>query len=74
LKISFSHGRALQDPALEAWHGRDEYLAAGQRAFCHRTCPNGAAALGRYTNEMEIETTSAGQNETLCGRDWHDED
>ena len=25
-KISFSYGRALQDPALEAWHGRDENL------------------------------------------------
>jgi len=35
-KISFSYGRALQDPALEAWHGSDEHLAAGQRAFCHR--------------------------------------
>jgi Fructose-bisphosphate aldolase class-I len=26
-KISFSYGRALQDPALEAWHGRDTYLS-----------------------------------------------
>jgi fructose-bisphosphate aldolase class 1 len=30
-KISFSYGRALQDPALETWHGRDENLA-GQEA------------------------------------------
>ena len=60
-KISFSYGRALQDPALEAWHGRDEYLAAGQRAFCHRACLNGAAALGKYTNEMEMEASSAGR-------------
>jgi fructose-bisphosphate aldolase, class I len=52
-KISFSYGRALQDPALEAWHGRDEYLTAGQRAFCHRACLNGAAAVGKYTEEME---------------------
>jgi fructose-bisphosphate aldolase class 1 len=35
-KISFSYGRALQDPALEAWHGRDEYLAAGQSALYRR--------------------------------------
>ncbi|MGO8840639.1 MAG: class I fructose-bisphosphate aldolase [Methyloceanibacter sp.] len=60
-KISFSYGRALQDPALEAWHGRDEYLAAGQRALCHRACLNGAAALGKYTNEMEMEASSAGR-------------
>src|SRR6266542_3131249 len=35
-KVSFSYGRALQDPALEAWHGRDENLAAGQRALHRR--------------------------------------
>jgi fructose-bisphosphate aldolase, class I len=32
-KVSFSYGRALQDPALEAWHGRDENLA-GCRPAC----------------------------------------
>src|SRR6516225_3737943 len=32
-KISFSYGRALQDPALEAWHGKENSLAAGQRAL-----------------------------------------
>ena len=32
-KISFSYGRALQDAALEAWHGRDENLKAGQQAL-----------------------------------------
>src|SRR5262249_42703252 len=32
-KISFSYGRALQDPALEAWHGSDENLTAGQAAL-----------------------------------------
>ena len=68
-KISFSYGRALQDPALEAWNGRDEYLAAGQRAFCHRACLNGAAALGKYTNEMEMEASSASEDETPLGRD-----
>jgi fructose-bisphosphate aldolase, class I len=29
-KISFSYGRALQDPALKAWHGRDQHF--GDRA------------------------------------------
>jgi fructose-bisphosphate aldolase class 1 len=32
-KVSFSYGRALQDPALDAWHGWDENLSAGQRAL-----------------------------------------
>ena len=52
-KISFSYGRALQDPALEAWHGRDEELKMGQQALYHRARCNGAASLGTYTDEME---------------------
>ena len=31
--ISFSYGRALQDPALKAWHGSDENLKAGAQAI-----------------------------------------
>ena len=52
-KISFSYGRALQDAAMEAWHGRDENLKAGQQALYHRARCNGAAARGEYTDEME---------------------
>ena len=29
-RISFSYGRALQNPAVEAWHGRE---SAGQQVF-----------------------------------------
>jgi fructose-bisphosphate aldolase, class I len=52
-KLSFSYGRALQDPALEAWHGRDENVKAGQQAFYHRARCNGAATRGEYTAQME---------------------
>ena len=52
-KLSFSYGRALQDAALEAWHGRDENLKAGQQAFYHRARCNGAATRGEYTDQME---------------------
>jgi fructose-bisphosphate aldolase, class I len=52
-KLSFSYGRALQDAALEAWHGRDENVKAGQQAFYHRARCNGAATGGEYTEEME---------------------
>jgi fructose-bisphosphate aldolase class I len=58
-KISFSYGRALQDPALEAWHGRDENLAAGQGALCRRAICNGAASVGNYTQDMELEPARA---------------
>jgi fructose-bisphosphate aldolase, class I len=70
-KISFSYGRALQDPALEAWHGRDENLAAGQSALYRRASCNGAASVGKYTDEMELE--SAGADDPPHRRDWRDD-
>jgi hypothetical protein len=42
---------ALQDPALDAWHGQDENLQPGQQALWARS--NGAASVGKYTDEME---------------------
>jgi fructose-bisphosphate aldolase class I len=52
-KISFSYGRALQDPALKAWHGRDTSVKMGQQELYRRARCNGAATLGTYTDEME---------------------
>jgi fructose-bisphosphate aldolase class I len=52
-KLSFSYGRALQDSALEAWHGRDENLEAGQQALYQRTRCNSAACRGAYNGAME---------------------
>ncbi|MET0171177.1 MAG: class I fructose-bisphosphate aldolase, partial [Agrobacterium vaccinii] len=34
--LTFSYGRALQETALTAWGGKQENVAAGQRAFRHR--------------------------------------
>ena len=70
-KISFSYGRALQDPALETWHGRDENLAAGQEALYRRARCNGAASLGRYTDEMETASQSA--DDPPHRHDWRDD-
>ena len=70
-KISFSYGRALQDAALEAWHGRDENLKAGQQALYHRARCNGAASRGKYTDEMEAGSVSAGS--PAHRREWHDD-
>jgi fructose-bisphosphate aldolase, class I len=50
-QLSFSYGRALQAPALKAWHGQD--VQAGQQALRHRARCNGAARHGRYSDEME---------------------
>jgi fructose-bisphosphate aldolase, class I len=52
-KLSFSYGRALQDEAMAAWHGRDENVKAGQQALYHRARCNGAAARGEYTDATE---------------------
>jgi len=51
--LSFSYGRALQAPVLEAWKGDSSRIAAGQQAFLHRARCNGAARSGRYTAELE---------------------
>src|SRR5215831_9903555 len=58
-KLGFSYGRALQDEALQAWHGKHENLQAGQRVFCHRAKCVSAAAVGTYTTAMEGELARA---------------
>jgi fructose-bisphosphate aldolase, class I len=70
-RVSFSYGRALQDPALEAWHGQDENLAAGQEALYRRARCNGAASVGKYTDEMEVESPSA--DDPPHRQDWRDD-
>ena len=51
--VSFSYARALQDPALKAWKGKDENIEAGQQAFIKRAKLNSLAAMGKYKPEME---------------------
>ncbi len=70
--ISFSYGRALQDVALEAWHGQKENLKGGQQAFYHRAKCNSEAAMGRYTDELERETSRL-RSEPSHRSDWHDD-
>jgi len=53
-ELSFSYGRALQDPVLKAWKGDPGNIAAAQRAFYHRARCNSAARFGKYTKEMEV--------------------
>lgn len=56
-ELSFSYGRALQDPVLKTWKGDPANIAAAQRAYYHRARCNSAARFGKYTKEME--TTAA---------------
>ena len=52
-KLSFSYSRALQEPALKAWAGDAGNGEAAQNALHYRAKLNGAAALGRYAEDME---------------------
>lgn len=51
--LSFSFGRALQDPVIKAWEGRTENVLAAQRVFLHRARMNGLARSGRWDAELE---------------------
>jgi fructose-bisphosphate aldolase class I len=51
--LTFSFSRAIQQPALELWQGKDENIAAAQQALLHRAACNSAAKMGQYTSAME---------------------
>jgi fructose-bisphosphate aldolase class I len=53
--LTFSFARAIQQPALEIWKGRDENVAAAQKMLYHRASLDNAARRGEYTPEMEKE-------------------
>jgi len=53
--LSFSFGRALQQPALEIWNGNEINTIAAQMALYHRSKCNHAARLGNYTYMMEMK-------------------
>jgi fructose-bisphosphate aldolase, class I len=54
-ELSFSYGRALQAPSLNAWGGDPANVEAGRKALLHRSKLNGAARDGKYSSEMENE-------------------
>ena len=51
--LTFSYGRALQTEALNAWGGKAENVAAGQRAFSHRARMCSLAAAGAWKKDLE---------------------
>ena len=70
-KISFSYGRALQDPAMEAWRGKQQNLKAAQQAFYQRAKCNSAAAIGKYTSALEGKKSAP--EAAVHRSDWHDD-
>jgi fructose-bisphosphate aldolase, class I len=57
--LSFSFARAIQQPALEIWHGDEANVAAAQRALFHRALCDRAARRGEYDATLEM---SSGQD------------
>jgi len=51
--LSFSYGRALQEPTLKAWAGDENNRQLAQTALLKRVKLNSAAVQGEYTEMME---------------------
>jgi fructose-bisphosphate aldolase class I len=51
--LTFSYGRALQDPAMKAWGGLPGNVGAAQQALAHRAQCNGLAVRGSYSEKAE---------------------
>jgi fructose-bisphosphate aldolase, class I len=52
-ELTFSYGRALQDPALKAWGGDPAKVEAGRQQLALRARNNGAARSAEYSPAME---------------------
>ncbi len=52
-QLSISYGRALQQPALQAWKGKAENREAAQQALLERARLNALARRGEYDPSME---------------------
>jgi fructose-bisphosphate aldolase class I len=51
--VSFSFARAIQQPALEAWHGEDSNIETAQNILYERAKLDSAARRGAYSPAME---------------------
>ena len=54
-ELSFSYGRALQAPPLDAWRGKEDNFTAGQAALIKRAKLNSLAHAGKYDSAMESD-------------------
>jgi fructose-bisphosphate aldolase class I len=51
--LAFSFARAIQQPALEIWRGKETNVSAAQQALYHRANCNRAARHGKYNDDIE---------------------
>jgi fructose-bisphosphate aldolase class I len=55
--VTFSYGRALQQPTLERWRGDAASIPAAQALLIHRARMNSLASRGQYSVELESSNT-----------------
>ncbi|HXS75921.1 MAG TPA: class I fructose-bisphosphate aldolase [Terracidiphilus sp.] len=51
--LTYSFARAIQQPAMNIWHGKEANVPAAQKALLHRARCAQAARRGEYTSAME---------------------
>jgi fructose-bisphosphate aldolase class I len=61
--LAFSFARAIQQPALEIWHGKQANVSAAQQALQHRAQCNRAARRGEYNAAMEMDNRKIAMHE-----------
>lgn len=52
--LTFSFGRAIQQPALDIWQGKEANVSKAQLALLHRAKCNWVARQGEYKAAMEV--------------------
>ncbi|MEO6916022.1 MAG: class I fructose-bisphosphate aldolase [Chitinophagaceae bacterium] len=55
--VSFSFARAIQQPALDVWKGKDENVKEAQKLLFRRATLDAAARAGNYSSAMEKSPT-----------------
>jgi fructose-bisphosphate aldolase, class I len=63
--LAFSFARAIQQPALEIWHGKEAEVSAAQQALYHRARCNRAARRGEYNAAMDTDMSMARSTQRL---------
>lgn len=53
--ITFSYSRALEEPVLLAWQGKQEYIPAAQKMLLHVSKMNSLASLGKYDKTADTQ-------------------
>jgi fructose-bisphosphate aldolase class I len=64
-ELSFSFGRAIQEPALSIWHGRVANVAPAQEALYHRAKCDRAAHRCEYDAPVEANRRECAANQTI---------